>query len=511
MSIIVFQDESLIEKLIEKATELKEACDKIGDAKGACEAVESAIKRLSEADDGDMLEEIALLGTAIELLKTWAPEGVGSFFTAYATALQSIAKSLQDIPLTPYDKALDRAFDETGNLAEAIKLADRFVPDAPAADRARAIKRVQTRIQQAELKKKGYKPEKRWYEWEYLPWNWFGSSFVPNYPLASFAGTGVTIAVAVIALTSMECVPRTLEVELRPIGTSFSGYVAGDFGPCDNIDCSLPSSNSDAYYRQDGVSYVAAPPRPPVDWTPCRYVWIGDGMLKIDNDRDGWCDELIMADGSHVFIPYSRIVEDIRANPSLADAYVYTLKTGWPLPPNFDSLSGPSVEPVAPAVRDPGYRFGSPSTSDYCLPAHCQNRPGAPTCGEGATDDCGGSAELEQGTCDTASCETETTGCESDCDGTTSDSTCPGGCDGQAEEPKTAGPTLDPKPSDPVTTVDPPKVEPLPATDPQAPTPEPRPIPEAQHDPNASGTTTTTQLPPIEPTKLDPGTTGLHK
>lgn len=162
-----------LEKAVEKAKEAKDAIRDIQDAREAAEAVERAIKRAFDSEGDEAIEALLGLGEAMRLVKPeWLPTGVAPFLEAYADGIAAAAEALERIPLTVYDRALDRAYDETnGDLEKAVEAVDRIVPDAPEADRRRAVRRIRTREEHERLEQEGHR-RARWYDWKWWPWNW---------------------------------------------------------------------------------------------------------------------------------------------------------------------------------------------------------------------------------------------------------------------------------------------------------------------------------------------------
>jgi len=133
----------ILEELYKLLKELKEALGNAKDGKEALEAIDKALDYAEKGED-DPLEVLRLIGEAIKLARKVLPKVpvIGPMLDKYAEALDLIVPALDRIPLTLYDKAIDKAYREHKDVQKATEQADRLLPDTPQADRARGIKRV---------------------------------------------------------------------------------------------------------------------------------------------------------------------------------------------------------------------------------------------------------------------------------------------------------------------------------------------------------------------------------
>jgi hypothetical protein len=185
--VLVVQDDdkSPIQDAIDKATKLKETLDNAETVKKVAEALEKAAEYAS-GENPDPIGALKLIGEAIGLMKELAPPGMSDLLDLYSSAIASIADALEKIPLTLYDRAIDKAYEETKDPQKAAELADSIIPDASAEDRERGIKRVTLRHL-----KSTYVPPKSFWDWEWFPWNWISTA--PEQPVlpGDYNGDGI--------------------------------------------------------------------------------------------------------------------------------------------------------------------------------------------------------------------------------------------------------------------------------------------------------------------------------
>lgn len=200
MTAIFIQDETPLDRAVEAAGTVKDGLEAIEKAGDALDAIKAAIEYASSAD-ADPVEALSLLGKALGLAKEFAPPGMDKFIETYASAIDAISKSLASIPLTAYDRAIDRAYDETGDPAKAAELAGKILPDTPAADRARGIKRATLK----HLKKTTVPKKASFWDSKWFPWNWLSSA--PIAPGVAAAALGMFF---VVFLFAFDCTGRPL-------------------------------------------------------------------------------------------------------------------------------------------------------------------------------------------------------------------------------------------------------------------------------------------------------------
>lgn len=236
-----------LQEVIDEATDLKKAVDDIGAARDAAEAMEQALE-YAASGHGDLIECLDLIGEAVGLLAKFAPPGMSDFVSTYSKAVDTAADNLKKIPLTAYDKAIDRAYDETGDPERAAAAADRLLPDTPAADRARGVQRVRLR----HLKKRSTYRSGRWYDWSFWPWNWF--AFWPGGAVAASALLTVTLVLlatsgSTTAATGSQQVAPTPETPgaALPIAEQPQGRAIAEASPAPDGDDWV--SHCDGYVR----------------------------------------------------------------------------------------------------------------------------------------------------------------------------------------------------------------------------------------------------------------------
>jgi len=175
-----------IKELAEELKKLKEQADRIKDGKEVGEAAAAAIDAASKQNP-DPIEVLEATGKVMQLVEKVPGLEAASALSFYGKLVVEVAGTLKELPLTPYDRAIDKAYSETGSVADATKAADALLPDTPAADRQRGIDRVRVR----HLKRTTPQPKKPWWH-GWLPWNWLSS----DASYAPAAAGGATLAAA---------------------------------------------------------------------------------------------------------------------------------------------------------------------------------------------------------------------------------------------------------------------------------------------------------------------------
>lgn len=150
--VIVSRRGGLLEELLKKIEEFvsKQA---EGDKKTQAADFVKQAKEVLGSKDPDLRKVLELLGKVLELFKDKMPEELKGVMEAYGQAVQSCIDLLNVTPVSPFERAVRKAYDETGNIDDAIKLALKLFPETTAAEVEAARKLLQNIIKARELKR----------------------------------------------------------------------------------------------------------------------------------------------------------------------------------------------------------------------------------------------------------------------------------------------------------------------------------------------------------------------
>ncbi len=150
--VIVSRRGGLLEELLKK---IEEFVSKQAEGEKKAQAAEflKQAKEVLGSKDPDLRKVLELLGKLLELFKDKMPEELKGVIEAYGQAVQSCIDLLNVTPVSPFERAVKKAYDETGSIDDAIKLALKLFPETTEAEVAAARSLLENISKARELKR----------------------------------------------------------------------------------------------------------------------------------------------------------------------------------------------------------------------------------------------------------------------------------------------------------------------------------------------------------------------
>lgn len=246
-----------LEELLKKIEEFVSKQEE-GDKKAKAAEFLKQAKEVLGSKDPDLRKVLELLGKLLELFKDKVPEEIKGVLEAYGQAVQSCIDLLNVTPVSPFERAVKKAYDETGSIDEAIKLALKLFPETTAAEVEAARKLLENIIKARELKRlkdSHPAPKSGWRRF----WDWLSSLISaaprPEQVSTAFLVLAATLVLGVGLLSSREF------LALARIDRASLTHAAAR-----SADGGLPASDrfSSSGVWPDSVADLK-PPRRPVD------------------------------------------------------------------------------------------------------------------------------------------------------------------------------------------------------------------------------------------------------